>query len=474
MRLLTTLSLAILASQTAMAEIIIHNGDAADEGFNEATYTNPAGGNAANLLGQARLNAFRHAALLIDGLVSSSVPIDVDAEMNELPGDDTFAVLGGAGALDGDFDFTGAPLANTWYVSALANALAGTDLFPTHDIGAEFNSSVDGNQVLGSVRWYYGYTPTSNPSIDFVDTVKHEIIHGIGFFPLVNSAGQLFDGRNDAYTVHLEDHDGVPADFPSMTDGQRAAAMIDTGNLHWTGANVRAASSILSNGATGDHVHMYAPNPYQQGSSTSHFDITLDPDELMEPFITPVTQMVLTTALLQDIGWTIANANPTVPQADLMLAITQSSSTLDNVSGEATADVELTITNQSGNPARYSTVTLWIPAGFTIDATTPSQGACTTLGSLLRCDLGDLSGSGTATVDVSVSTRYKGTHNLLFNVSSPHADSDVTDNNDTLVVVGIDPGFPYSGSSDTGGLGGMGLFLIGLLPLLFRRKHTLH
>ena len=57
----------------AMADIVIKNGDATGEGFNDPTLTTPAGGNAADTLGQARLNAFRHAALLIDGMVSSSV-----------------------------------------------------------------------------------------------------------------------------------------------------------------------------------------------------------------------------------------------------------------------------------------------------------------------------------------------------------------------------------------------------------------
>lgn len=485
MRLLTLLSIAMLASQPALAEIIIYNGDAADEGFNEATFTTPAGGNAANLLGQARLNAFRHAAMLVDDMVSSSVPIEVEATMDSLGGNASGAPLGAAGSIAFDINFPNAPVTDTIYTIAHANALAGTDRAPgVSDISAVFNSDVDGDVVLGSFYWYYGFTPTTNPSFDFLTTVKHEIIHGIGFLSLISPSGQLpvlLDSNGDpigsffdAYSLNLEDHDGAPADFPSMNDAQRASAMIDNGNLHWTGGNVRTASSMLSSGATGDHVHMYAPNPYEQGSSTSHFDITLDPDELMEPYITDNPQMVLTTALLQDIGWTIANANPTVAQADLMLAITQSSSTLDPASGLATADAELTVTNQSANTASHSTVTMWIPGGFTIDATTPSQGSCTTQGSLLRCNLGNLAGSGTATIDISLSTRYKGTHNLLFNISSPHSDSNFTDNNDTLVVVGIDPGFPYSGSSDTGGIGGMGLFLVGLLPFLFRRKQTQH
>lgn len=474
MRLITLLSLFTLLSQSAFAVININNGDAASEGFNDITASNPVGGNAANTLGQARLNAFRHAALLMDAMVSSAVPIEIDAEMNSIPGNPPFVTLGGAAPINGFINTPNAPVADTIYVVALANALAGMDLDATEsDIVAEFNSDVDGDVVLGSLRWYYGYTPSSNPALDFATVVKHEIIHGLGFFTPMNSSGQLLGGYNDAYMLHLEDHDGTPTDFPSMTDAQRAAAMIDDGNLHWTGFNVRTSASMLSSGRTGNHAHMYAPITYESGSSVSHFDIALDPDELMEPLITASPQMVLAAALLEDIGWTIANANPSVAQADLMLALTQSSSVLDT-SGVAHADAEITITNQSGNTASHSTMTLVLPEGFILTAYTPSQGSCVELERLLRCNLGTLTGSATATIDVSATTRYKGTHDLVFNVSSPHLDSNVIDNTDSMVVIGVDPGFPYSGSGGPGGVGGMGLLLIGLLPLLIRRKLSIH
>jgi len=54
---------------------------------------------------------------------------------------------------------------------------------------------------------------------------------------------------------------------------------------------------------------MYAPNPYQGGSSVSHWDISAFPNQLMEPAINAdLTHEVtppqdLTFRLLQDIGW---------------------------------------------------------------------------------------------------------------------------------------------------------------------------
>ena len=50
---------------------------------------------------------------------------------------------------------------------------------------------------------------------------------------------------------------------------------------------------------------MYAPNPFQGGSSVSHWDVSATPNLLMEPAINAdLTDSVdLTAALFRDIGW---------------------------------------------------------------------------------------------------------------------------------------------------------------------------
>jgi hypothetical protein len=89
-----------------------------------------------------------------------------------------------------------------------------------------------------------------------------------------------------------------------MTNGQRITASKATGALHWIGPYVRAGSSVLTDGRVGDHVRMYAPNPQQAGSSVSHFDTALAPNQLMEPFYTvPIHTPVLEIRLFRDIGW---------------------------------------------------------------------------------------------------------------------------------------------------------------------------
>lgn len=62
-------------------------------------------------------------------------------------------------------------------------------------------------------------------------------------------------------------------------------------------------------GTTAGFARLFAPNPFQGGSSVSHFDVSMAPSVLMEPSITSdLTTRVknpfdLTLALLRDIGW---------------------------------------------------------------------------------------------------------------------------------------------------------------------------
>jgi len=287
----------------AAATITVVNLDGPSEGFNDPAPFTPVGGNTAKTLGQARLNAFQYAADIWGRLMTSAVPILVDANMDPLGGKANSATLGGAGPTAVFKNFPGTPRPNTWYVPALANKLAGIDLDaasprPMHEVGAVFNSSVDGTAVLGTSRWYYGFD--GNPplgDIDFVSTVLHEIGHGLGFLDLVDLAtGQKLLGFDDAFMIFLENHGATPPNYPSMTNAQRVTASTAGRNLHWIGPNIVAAR--------GGHVEMYAPNPAERGSSVSHFSTTLFPNELMEPFATgPIHNVGLAAQLLADIGW---------------------------------------------------------------------------------------------------------------------------------------------------------------------------
>jgi hypothetical protein len=298
---------AMVGSASAANVVIIVN-DGAGEGFNDPTAVAPVGGNWGTTLGQQRLIAFTYAANIWGACLQSVVTIEVLAQMDPQFCNAGSAVLGSAGTTFVHRDFAGAPLASTWYNQALANALAGVDLNPgTPEINATFNSNLNGNPAcLGGIGWYYGLDGNPGVNIDFVSVVLHEIGHGIGFQTFVSQTGAKLVGFNDQYMIFLENHGAVPADYPSMSDAQRAAANIADPNLHWIGPIVTAAgNALLTGGISNGHVRMHGPNPYQSGSSVSHWSTALTPNELMEPSYTGANHdPSLAWELMEEIGWT--------------------------------------------------------------------------------------------------------------------------------------------------------------------------
>lgn len=310
--ILVTVGLLTLCAVSVRATTItIVNDDAAGEGFNDPSPRTPVGGNTGTTLGQQRLLAFQYAANVWAGVINSSVEIRVSAHFGPLDCAATSAMLGMAGPLSVSRDFDGAPLPGTFYPAALANSLAGVDLEPdSDDIEAHFNSELDSGCLTARPNgWYYGFD--GNPGagqIDLQITLLHELAHGLGFLTFVNlSTGEKFLGFDDVFMRNLEDHTTGKL-YPLMTNAERVAASMKDGNLHWVGSNVRASSGVLTAGRTGDHVHMYAPNPQEEGSSVSHFDTALSPDELLEPYMRPHPLKTLAEELLKDIGWSESDA----------------------------------------------------------------------------------------------------------------------------------------------------------------------
>lgn len=311
------LTAAGFAGGTAGATVLtILNDDDPGEGFNDPTPVDPAPGNPGATLGEQRLNVFQAAADAWGAIVDSAVEIPIIAGMDPLPCDESSGVLGGAG----NTVFIASselPRADTWYPFALVNALEGVDVGPfvglppgTPNIGATFNSDVDTDpDCLTGITWWYGIgTPPPAGTIDFFTTVLHEIAHGLGFAtPVDRETGERLGDMDDIYMVFLEDH-STGETWPEMSDGERAVSAIDTGDLHWIGANaVGRAGEVLAAGVhASGHVRMYAPDPLELGSSVSHWDTVVSPDELMEPFLTEGARDRITTDLLVDLGWPLS------------------------------------------------------------------------------------------------------------------------------------------------------------------------
>ncbi|MEO5617159.1 MAG: PA domain-containing protein [Candidatus Eisenbacteria bacterium] len=243
-------AIGILAADPAIsfsATITIVNMDGAGEGFNDGTAAAPVGGNAGTTIGQQRLNVFQEAANIWGAILPSAVTIPVGARFDPLSCTATSAVLGSAGAINISRDFAGAEFPGTWYHQALANRLNGTDLVPgSNDITATFNANLGQPGCLTGAFFYYGFDHNEGGNIDLLAVVLHELGHGLGFSAFTNgSTGVMPAGFPGIYDRHLLDlSNGLR--WNAMTDGQRAASAINTGNLVWDGTAVRVkAPSFL-------------------------------------------------------------------------------------------------------------------------------------------------------------------------------------------------------------------------------------
>ena len=245
----------------AAATITIVNGNAAGVGFNDATPALPIGGNPGTTLGQQRLNAFLYVASIWGAQLSSSVETKILATFEALTCTATGAVLGSAGPRDVESDFPGAPVAGTWYHVALANKLAGTDLFPAAldaspagggaEIRARFNSRIGlFSDCLPGSPFYLGLDGNKGNAIDLVEVLLHEFAHGLGFSTVTfGGDGTQLAGQPSIYDYFAFDNT-VGRNWAQMTDAERIASAINPRALVWTGANVReAAPSVLSLGS---------------------------------------------------------------------------------------------------------------------------------------------------------------------------------------------------------------------------------
>lgn len=316
--------------------ITLVNIDDTGEGLNDETLRGPEGGNEGVTVGELRQNAFAFAADKWATILDSCVDIIVNASFSSTLFCQRFSgVLGSAGPIWVVRGFSGEIFSGTWYHIALANALAGIDLITSgsnpHDINATFQADLGEPNCLFSLDWYYGFdgNPGTN-QLDFVSLLLHELAHGLGFSDLESSSGALLGEFPSVYLRFLSQKidtttlNELPIDDTASSDTTRSNAFVDDQNLLWDGQCVTDRIPFLSytGGVDTDFdsplspltlARMYAPNPYEGGSSVSHYDVTFTPNELMEPSINDnIQDMELTTSLLTDIGWSATNISNSI------------------------------------------------------------------------------------------------------------------------------------------------------------------
>ncbi len=238
--------LAWASSAAGQAQVQIYNVNQPTVGFNDPTPATPIGGNAGTTVGEQRFNAFRRAAEIWGSMLVSAEPIAIFASFDPLECERDRGVLGAAGPTWMFTDFPGAPLPNTLYPPALANALSGFDHDDsTPEIQAQFNTRVDDPDCLEDRSWYYGLDGASGPDIDLVVVVLHEFGHGLGMIDMVDRDTGQNPSRIPAVYTHLAHDVDAGLALSQMSSAARLAALTNVHGLVWDGQHVTAQATQL-------------------------------------------------------------------------------------------------------------------------------------------------------------------------------------------------------------------------------------
>ncbi|MEQ8798376.1 MAG: JDVT-CTERM domain-containing protein [Salinisphaeraceae bacterium] len=309
--------LTVTAAQAV--EIRIADGDNPGEGLNDPTPRAPVGGNPGVTVGEQRRNALQFVANLLGNRIASDVPIVVEVKFSNLNCEPNNADLAAAGPRRLVSDVPGGQ-PGVFYALALANAINGSRIQdePPPDILAEFNAALDApDDCLGGADWYYGLdNDPPDGDLNFVTTAAHELIHGLGFASFADlGSGEFFMGLPSVYETCIADR-SFDTTWPGLTNNERMASAENDGNVIWVGPSISSRiANGFSSGVSNGRLLLYAPNPFEGGSSISHWDDNLTPNALMEPFVdsrgdVDIRQGIgVAACVLADLGWTMQNTS---------------------------------------------------------------------------------------------------------------------------------------------------------------------
>lgn len=273
------------------------------------------------------MSAFEYAVDIWETLITSSVPIEIAACWTDsLP----TGVLGQSGTDNNYRNFDGAPQLDTWYPTALANALHGSRMS---------GSTVDMHISYASTfNWYFG-TDGKTPSnqTDFASIVLHEVGHGLGF------AGSMTVSSGYGYWAWGTSNPSYqyPASYDHFAQTGGDTLLLDLGNGTTALGNALVSENVYFNGAYataangGTPPELYAPAEWRQGSSYSHLDESFNTsnggrDSLMTWSFARGESIhsagPVTMGVLKDVGWALVgggggNTAPTLSVPDISMAI---------------------------------------------------------------------------------------------------------------------------------------------------------
>lgn len=247
--------------------------------------------------------AFQYAIGIWESELVSSVPIRIRAEWKPLGS----GVLGEALWGRAYANFGGEQHINTFYPVALAEKIASRELNSPDepDIVASFSSNAS---------WYYGTdgnTPTGK--MDLVTIVLHEIAHGLGFTDSYEVKGTdasvgLPDGELSApfiFDLYVQNDSSKNLCYDFQAPSTKLANALESKSLFFN-----SPMSVIALG--GLRPKLFAPKPFEGGSSVSHLDEATfntdgDPNRLMTPHIA-LSESIhepgsVLRGVLSDMGW---------------------------------------------------------------------------------------------------------------------------------------------------------------------------
>ena len=166
--------------------------------------------------------------------------------------------------------------------------LADDGIAPTSDA---CTALINGAQVTGRIAI------VDRGSCNFTVKVKGcQDVGAIGVIVVNNVAGSPPPGLGGTDLTIT-----IPAVSVTLADGTALKAQIASG----LNVTLRTDPALLAGGDAQGRVMLYTPNPFQSGSSVSHWDVSATPNLLMEPAISgDLTSSVdLTRYAFEDIGW---------------------------------------------------------------------------------------------------------------------------------------------------------------------------
>lgn len=191
---------------------------------------------------------------------------------------------------------------NVYYGSALANHLGKTTYVSGQNLYVGFDSGT---------TWDYSTNSKAASKESLYATAIHEVAHGLGFFSSDNGvAGGWADNKPCVFDYYLGLGTSGSNPLIGKTNSELAAAFVSN-DVYWTGSN--------GNNALGRAAKIYAPTAYENGSSMSHLDFSIDTAQslLMYPSDAPGLPLAysyspLELGMMADMGYDVVPEPSTV------------------------------------------------------------------------------------------------------------------------------------------------------------------